>query len=100
VRVGVTNVLGQVFVDWTPVSPFGVVDRAVSGLEALGADLVLVDAHAEATSEKQALGYHRRVGRRPWSELKNTHAHRPQASELRFRALLTEDCSELELIGT
>jgi calcineurin-like phosphoesterase len=47
VSVGVTNVLGQVFVD-----------RAASELEALGADLVLVDAHAEATSEKQALGYH------------------------------------------
>ena len=58
VSVGVRNVLGQVFVDRTPVSPFGVVDRAVSEFEALGADLVLVDAYAEATSEKQALGYH------------------------------------------
>jgi calcineurin-like phosphoesterase len=52
VSVGVTNVLGQVFVDRTSVSPFEVVDRAASELEALGADLVLVDAHAEATSEK------------------------------------------------
>ena len=58
VKFGVTNVLGRVFVDRTPVSPFEAADRAVSELEALGADLVLVDAHAEATSEKQALGYH------------------------------------------
>jgi 2',3'-cyclic-nucleotide 2'-phosphodiesterase len=58
VSVGVVNVLGLVFVDRTPVSPFEAADRAVSELEALGADLVLVDAHAEATSEKQALGYH------------------------------------------
>jgi 2',3'-cyclic-nucleotide 2'-phosphodiesterase len=58
VSVGVTNVLGLVFVDRTPVSPFEAADRAVSELEALGADLVLVDAHAEATSEKQALGHH------------------------------------------
>ncbi len=58
VTVGVTNVLGRVFVDRTPISPFEAADRAVSQLEALGADLVLVDAHAEATSEKQALGQH------------------------------------------
>jgi metallophosphoesterase (TIGR00282 family) len=58
VSVGVANVLGRVFVDRTPVSPFEAVDRAVAELEARGADLVLVDAHAEATSEKQALGYH------------------------------------------
>jgi metallophosphoesterase (TIGR00282 family) len=56
--VGVVNVLGLVFVDRTSVSPFEAADRAVSELETLGADLVLVDAHAEATSEKQALGYH------------------------------------------
>ena len=91
----------QVFVDRTSVSPFEVVDRAVSELETLGADLVLVDAHAEATSEKQALGYHL-AGRAQagWSESKNTHAHGPQTYELRFRALLAEGRSELELIGT
>jgi 2',3'-cyclic-nucleotide 2'-phosphodiesterase len=58
VGIGVTNVLGLVFVDRTPVSPFEAAERALSELEALGADLVLVDAHAEATSEKQALGHH------------------------------------------
>ena len=58
VTVGVTNVLGQVFVERTRVSPFQAADRAVAELKARGADLVLLDSHAEATSEKLALGYH------------------------------------------
>ncbi len=56
VTVGVANVLGRVFIDRTPLSPFVAADEALAQLR--GADLVLVDAHAEATSEKQALGYH------------------------------------------
>ena len=76
VSVGVANLLGQVFVDRTTVSPFEAADRAVSELEALGADLVLVDAHAEATSEKQALGYH--LASRAQAVL-GTHTHVPTA---------------------
>ena len=57
VTVGVANVLGQVFIDPPPpLSPFEAADEALAQLR--GADLVLVDAHAEATSEKQALGHH------------------------------------------
>ena len=58
VTVGVANVLGQVFIDLTPLSPFEAADEALTQLRAQGADLLLVDAHAEATSEKQALGHH------------------------------------------
>jgi 2',3'-cyclic-nucleotide 2'-phosphodiesterase len=58
VSIGVTNVLGRVFVERTPISPFEAADRVVSELEARGADCVLVDTHAEATSEKQALAFH------------------------------------------
>lgn len=76
VSVGVTNVLGLVFVDRTRVSPFEAADRAVSELEALGADLVVVDAHAEATSEKQALG-HYLAGRA--QAVLGTHTHVPTA---------------------
>ena len=76
VTVGVANVLGQVFIDWTPVSPFEAADRAVAELEELGADLLLVDAHAEATSEKQALGYH--LAGRAQAVL-GTHTHVPTA---------------------
>lgn len=58
VRVGVVNVQGRVFMKQTPSSPFRAADRVVGELEAAGADFVLVDVHAEATSEKQAMGYH------------------------------------------
>jgi 2',3'-cyclic-nucleotide 2'-phosphodiesterase len=58
VRVGVANVQGRVFMKHSPGSPFKAADLAVEELETVGADLVLVDVHAEATSEKQAVGYH------------------------------------------
>jgi 2',3'-cyclic-nucleotide 2'-phosphodiesterase len=76
VTVGVANVLGQVFIDHTPISPFEAADRAVTELETLGADLVLVDVHAEATSEKQALGFH--LAGRAQAVL-GTHTHVPTA---------------------
>jgi metallophosphoesterase (TIGR00282 family) len=58
VRVGIANVQGRVFMRKTPRSPFEAADEAVGELEASGADLILVDMHAEATSEKQAMGHH------------------------------------------
>lgn len=76
VRVGVTNVLGRVFMNPTPGSPFAAVDRAIEELEAAGADFVLVDVHAEATSEKQALGYYL-AGRA--QVVVGTHTHVPTA---------------------
>lgn len=76
VTVGVTNVLGRVFVERTKVSPFQAADRAVDGLAARGADLILVDSHAEATSEKLALGYH--LEGRAQAVL-GTHTHVPTA---------------------
>jgi len=74
VSVGVANVLGEVFIGVTPGSPFEAADRAVAGLR--DADLVLVDAHAEATSEKQALGFH--LAGRVQAVL-GTHTHVPTA---------------------
>jgi 2',3'-cyclic-nucleotide 2'-phosphodiesterase len=76
VRVGVANVQGRVFMRETPRSPFEAADEAVTELEATGADLVLLDVHAEATSEKQAMGYHLR-GR--LQALVGTHTHVPTA---------------------
>ncbi len=76
VRVGVTNVLGRVFVERTKISPFQAADRAVAELKERGADLVLVDSHAEATSEKLALGYH--LDGRAQAVL-GTHTHVPTA---------------------
>jgi calcineurin-like phosphoesterase len=60
----------------TPGSPFKAADLAVEALEIAGADLVLVDVHAEATSEKQAMGYHLE-GR--LQALVGTHTHVPTA---------------------
>jgi 2',3'-cyclic-nucleotide 2'-phosphodiesterase len=76
VTVGVTNVLGRVFVERTKVSPFEAADRAIAELKERGADIVLVDSHAEATSEKQALGYH--LDGRAHAVL-GTHTHVPTA---------------------
>ena len=76
VTVGVANVLGRVFIERTKVSPFEAADLAVAELNERGADLILVDSHAEATSEKQALGYH--LAGRAQAVL-GTHTHVPTA---------------------
>jgi len=76
VTVGVTNVLGRVFVERTKASPFEAADGAITELKERGADLVLVDSHAEATSEKQALGYH--LDGKAQAVL-GTHTHVPTA---------------------
>lgn len=76
IRVATLNLEGQVFMK--PLeSPFRVADRALAGLPA-DVRVVLVDFHAEATSEKQALGYYLdgRV-----SAVVGTHTHVPTADE-------------------
>ena len=52
----VLNVLGRVFMD--PLDdPFQAIEREVSACPLkVGADVIFIDMHAEATSEKQALG--------------------------------------------
>jgi 2',3'-cyclic-nucleotide 2'-phosphodiesterase len=76
VRVGVVNVQGRVFMKRVPHSPFRAAERAIDEVEAAGAGLVLVDVHAEATSEKQAMGYHLE-GRA--QAVVGTHTHVPTA---------------------
>ena len=76
VRVGVANVQGRVFMRQDSRSRFEAADRALADLEASGADLILVDVHAEATSEKQAMGYHLE-GR--VQAVVGTHTHVPTA---------------------
>ena len=57
-RVLVVNVMGRLFMDALD-DPFAAADREI-GLCPLRemADAIIVDMHAEATSEKQAMGYH------------------------------------------
>ena len=75
-RLLVVNALGRLFMDALD-DPFTAVDREV-GLCPLAqvADAILVDFHAEATSEKQAFAYHLdgRV-----SAVVGTHTHVPTA---------------------
>lgn len=68
-RIGVVNLLGRVGMDPNVDNPFTTAD---SILKELDADLVAVDFHAEATSEKLALGWYLdgRV-----SALWGTHTH-------------------------
>ena len=53
-RLGVVNIQGQFSLE-TARSPFAEVDAALADIKA---DCVLVDFHAEATSEKVAMGWH------------------------------------------
>jgi len=75
-RVGVANVQGRVFLDDGLRSPFAAADLALTDLESSGADVILVDVHAEATSEKQAMGRHL-AGRA--QIVVGTHTHVPTA---------------------
>jgi metallophosphoesterase (TIGR00282 family) len=56
-RVLVINVMGRIFMD--PLDdPFPAVERELAACAlGTGADAIVVDIHAEATSEKQAMGY-------------------------------------------
>jgi len=56
IKVGVINVLGRVFMD--PVaSPFETIGPAIDELRKQ-TPIILVDVHAEATSEKRAMGWY------------------------------------------
>ena len=75
VRVRVMNLIGRCGLDWKANDPFTTADALLKQGEA---DFTLVDFHAEATSEKLALGYYLdgRV-----SALWGTHTHVPTADE-------------------
>ncbi len=75
-RVTIINVMGRVFMDALD-DPFAVVKKALSDHRlAQSADFILVDVHAEATSEKMAMG-HFADGRA--SLVVGTHSHVPTA---------------------
>ena len=54
-RVCVVSLIGRCLMHFTPDNPFSVIDRL---LPTLDADVIAVDMHAEATSEKAAMAYH------------------------------------------
>jgi hypothetical protein len=77
VAVGVINVMGRTYME--PLDcPFRGVDTELKRLNEAGVRVVVVDFHAEATSEKRAMAYHLdgRV-----SVLVGTHTHVQTADE-------------------
>jgi 2',3'-cyclic-nucleotide 2'-phosphodiesterase len=76
VRLGIVNLIGTVFLK-AAGSPFDEVERALDGLEGK-VDHVLVDFHAEATSEKVAMGWY--LDGRVTAVI-GTHTHVPTADE-------------------
>lgn len=77
IRVAVINLEGRVFMNQLE-SPFLVADRLLAQLDRNKVKVVFVDFHAEATSEKQAMGFYLdgRV-----SAVVGTHTHVPTADE-------------------
>ena len=75
VRIRVMNLLGRCDLAWGTENPFTTADKLLAQGEA---DFTLVDFHAEATSEKLAMGYYLdgRV-----SAVWGTHTHVPTADE-------------------
>ena len=94
-RVLVVNAMGRIFMD--PLDdPFAAVDRELTACALRsGADAILVDMHAETTSEKQAMGYFC-DGRA--SIVAGTHTHAPTA-DLRILPAGTAFMSDVGMTG-
>jgi metallophosphoesterase (TIGR00282 family) len=74
-RLGIFTVLGRSFMNMKADCPFLTADRLVEQLKGQ-TDAILVEIHAEATSEKQAMGWH--LDGRVTAVL-GTHTHVPTA---------------------
>jgi len=76
-RVAVVSLLGRMFMKSPANCPFAAVDRVLAAIPK-DVKVVVVDMHAEATSEKVAMGWHLdgRV-----SVMVGTHTHVPTADE-------------------
>lgn len=71
----VINLLGRTYLDWNLENPFHVADKIINEVQA---DYILIDFHAEATSEKISLAHHL-DGR--ITALVGTHTHVQTADE-------------------
>jgi 2',3'-cyclic-nucleotide 2'-phosphodiesterase len=94
-RVLVVNAIGRIFMD--PLDdPFAAVDRELNACALRsGADAIVIDMHAETTSEKQAMGYFC-DGRT--SIVAGTHTHAPTA-DLRILPGGTAFMSDVGMTG-
>lgn len=80
-RLAVINLMGRIYMD-TCTDPFEAADGVLKELSLEGIKNILVDFHAEATSEKKVMGYYcdGRV-----SAVLGTHTHIPTADECILR---------------
>jgi hypothetical protein len=78
VKIGVAHVAGQVFMRYHLPSPFWAIDEEIEKIKKQGAQIIVVDVHAEATSEKMAFLWH--VDGRV-SAVVGTHTHVQTADE-------------------
>lgn len=93
IKVGVISLQGRVFME--PIDcPFRAADREVEALRKI-TPVILVDIHAEATSEKQALGWYLdgRV-----SAVLGTHTHVPTA-DMRLLPKGTAYMTDVGMVG-
>lgn len=76
-RVGVASLLGRTFMNMKSDCPFHAIDRVLTRMPE-DVRIIIVDVHAETTSEKLALGWHLdgRV-----TAVVGTHTHVPTADE-------------------
>lgn len=70
-KVAVINLQGAVYLD-NIANPFETIDKEIEKAKAEGASIILIDFHAEASSEKRAMGFY--VDGRA-SALFGTHTH-------------------------
>ena len=93
--LAVINLLGRVFMYEHPDCPFRTLDAILATPQVAKADAVVVDIHAEATSEKVALGWYAdgRV-----TAVVGTHTHVP-TSDARVLAKGTAYVSDIGMTG-
>ena len=94
-KIGVVHVAGQVFMRYHFSSPFLSADQEIAKVKKQGAAVVIVDMHAEATSEKTAISWYLdgRV-----SAVVGTHTHIQTADE-RVSAKGTACLTDLGMTG-
>ncbi len=95
VKIGVIHIAGQVFMRYHFTSPFLAADEEIEKVKKSGAQVILVDMHCEATSEKSAMSWYLdgRV-----SAVVGTHTHVQTADE-RVTAKGTAAITDLGMTG-
>ncbi len=78
-KIGVINLIGRVDIGGSFDSPFEIGDKEIEKLKNKGADVIIIDFHAEATAEKKALAYYMQD---KVNILFGTHTHIQTADEM------------------